>query len=281
MQVSSVTRTSSPRASFHLFCTTVTLSDRYGPLKDANTMGSPQNAFERMMQAAAAAKKQDPSTPVKTPSKRSASKQAQQTPKRLRPAGGIAAAAATAEAAALQPQHDRQASDHLNVISNQGHVGNVNIPTVPNNVEGPAAAAAISADVWLTTAELPAGGSSATVDLTPIPAHQQEHEQVQQQEDETAPSSSIEPHQPAAAAGMLPQQQIAAPSTGSTEQHAAAVAAFKSVFQSQKHARQKYDYLLVYDLEATCNRARCAKHSTNTALIGTLWQLQVLHALGC
>jgi phage-related tail protein len=53
---------------------------------------------------------------------------------------------------------------------------------------------------------------------------------------------------------------VGEPQQPQQQQHAAAVAAFKSMFGSSQRppAQQTFTHLLVYDFEATCNKQRCA-----------------------
>jgi hypothetical protein len=71
-------------------------------------------------------------------------------------------------------------------------------------------------------------------------------------------AKDLEPAQLSPAASTPSAERINSGLSTKLQEHAAAVAAFKRVFSETlaAPAKQKFQYLLVYDLEATCNKAR-------------------------
>jgi hypothetical protein len=187
---------------------------------DMSASPQPQNAFQKMMNAA----KQQDKTPSKSASKRSASKQQPcpqlPTPKKLclgaSPAAAMSLQASPLATIILIPALGSSQEPGLDQLGS--HAGAATASEAP-----PAAGAAAAA----TTQHQCSQGST---DLA-SGYHSQETGDVL-----------------GAAAQQQPQQQ-----------HAAAVAAFKNMFGSQRpSAEQKFTHLLVYDFEATCNKQRCA-----------------------
>lgn len=127
---------------------------------------------------------------------------------------------------------------------------------------------------------------------------QQQHEQQQQAKRLKLDTSSSAPLPQTSAFScdqlVCGSQQDLSSSLGSpaaASSHQDAVAAFKRVFSGRmQHRKQKFDYLIVYDLEATCNSGKdlapveiielsCAIVDTQTAEIQGCFQVRYMHGL--
>eukprot|EP00878_Enallax_costatus_P025756 GHUV01027583.1.p2 GENE.GHUV01027583.1~~GHUV01027583.1.p2 ORF type:complete len:152 (-),score=38.68 GHUV01027583.1:261-716(-) len=120
-------------------------------------------------------------------------------------------------------------------------------------------------------------------------------QQQQQQAKRSKPCASapLPPLQPCSSEQLNPASQpeltASLGSPGVASGHQEAVAAFKRVFSGRaQHRKQQYDYLVVYDPEATCNSARdlapveiielsCAVINTDTLEIQATYQVTACH----